>query len=200
MVKNREYLLNEEELEKYNVNMEEGIMINDRPQYVISISPRYQLERSQYMGKLYIDKEHLAFTRVEISLDVSDVEKATKFMLVHKPNSLRFKPRELTTSINYHYDGYYSRINYVRNIYNFNCDWQKKLFATNYLVVSEMVVTDHRPIAKIPSRKGSFRANDVLDTKVSDFNDPAFWESYNIIEPSESLEHAVKKLKKRAEQ
>jgi hypothetical protein len=31
---------------------------------------------------------------------------------------------------------------------------------------------------------------------VQDFYDEKFWEDYNIIEPTESLEYAVKRLKK----
>lgn len=199
LVKNRDYLLNDEEMQLYNFAMDEGVEINDRPQYVINFTPRYITDRPLYRGRMYIDKELMAFTRIEMSLDMSDQEKAIHFMLVHKPLSLRFRPRELTTYVNYHYDGRYSRISYVRNVYNFNCDWKKKLFATNYLVVSEMVVTDHSMIDKVPPRKGSFHSYEALDSKVEDFNDPAFWENYNILEPSESLESAVKKLKKRAE-
>lgn len=199
IVKNRDYLLNDEEMALYNFTMDEGVEINDRPQYVINFYPRYIVDRPLYRGKMYIDKDLMAFTRIEMSLDMSDQNKAIQFMLVHKPLSLRFKPRELTTYVNYRYDGQYSRISYVRNVYNFNCDWKKKLFATNYLVVSEMVVTDHTVIDKLPPRKGYFHSYEALDTKVEDFNDPLFWESYNILEPSESLEHAVKKLKKRAE-
>lgn len=200
LAKNRDYLLNEEELNKYFFLMEEGVIMNDRDQYVIRFEPQVvEEDRPLYYGKMYIDKERLAFTRIELSLDVSNTQKATAFMLVHKPGSLRFRPRELTTYINYRFDGNYSRINYIRNVFNFNCDWKKKLMATNYVVVSEMVVTDHSVIQKIPSRKGAFRQYDVLDAKVADFNDPEFWENYNILEPSESLENAVKKLKKRAE-
>ena len=41
-----------------------------------------------------------------------------------------------------------------------------------------------------------FKCSQSLSDKVSNFADEGFWGSYNIIEPTESLEHAVNKLKK----
>ena len=80
----------------------------------------------------------------------------------------------------------------------FNCDWKRKLFATSYTVVSEIVMTNREDApasGNIPYRE-SFMKSQVLSDKVQDFYDEKFWEDYNIIEPTESLEYAVKRLKK----
>jgi hypothetical protein len=79
----------------------------------------------------------------------------------------------------------------------FKCDWQRRLFATNYAVVSEMIVTESKEdnVSNI-SRKESFNKNESLSDKVMNFYDDNFWGAYNIIEPTESLESAVNKLKK----
>ena len=88
-------------------------------------------------------------------------------------------------------------LSYIRNGVRFKCDWKRKLFSTNYTILSEMVVTDGKEsgINTIPY-KMAFRSNQSLSDKVSNFADEGFWGSYNIIEPTESLEHAVNKLKK----
>ena len=89
-------------------------------------------------------------------------------------------------------------LNYVRAELKFSCDWKRKLFATNFTVVSELVMTDREdapPHGNIPYRE-SFTKNQVLSDKVQDFYDEKFWEDYNIIEPTESLEYAVQRLKK----
>ena len=199
LVKNREILLYEEDIAAYRFTMEEGTSIDERAQYVISFEPERERPYALYRGKLYIDMELLAFTRMEISLDMKDTQKATSVMLYKKPFGLRFRPRELSTIISYHYDGTCFRLSYLRNLYYFSCDWKKRWFSTAYRVVSEMVVTDYQE-AEVPrSRKGAFGSHDMLDTQTEAFNDAAFWESYNILEPSESLEHAVKRLKRRAE-
>ena len=60
-----------------------------------------------------------------------------------------------------------------------------------------MVVTESKEesVSNIP-RKESFNKNESLSDKVMNFYDDDFWGVYNIIEPTESLESAVNKLKK----
>lgn len=93
-----------------------------------------------------------------------------------------------------------SYLNYIRNEVRFKCDWKRRLFSTNYAMVSEMVVTDSKDQAvnAIPY-KMSFKSSQSLSDKVSDFRDENFWGSYNIIEPTESLEKAANKLRKQQE-
>lgn len=197
IVKNREILFYEKDLPAYRFKMEEGTIIDGRPQFVISFYAIGFREYPLYSGTIYIDMERVAFTRIEAALDVSDVPKAVEFMLVKKPRGLRFRPKGLTTTVSFRYDGEYSRLHYVRNIYLFNCDWKRRLFATSYKVVSEIVVTDYKESPVPKSGKGMFGHNDTLSSDVADFNDETFWKDYNILEPSESLENAVRKLKKR---
>ncbi len=198
LVKNRAEFLCEEMLQCYKFDIETPQTINDRPQYVISFQPSFSLpDYPLYFGLIYIDHATLSFTRIEYNMDCSDRQKATKIMLARKPFGMRFRPRALQTVVNYYYDGQYSDIAYIRTTYNFDCDWKKRGLAVHYEAVSEMLMTDHHPATEKPSRRDSFRRYDTLDKKVSDFDDPDFWEEYNILQPSESLEHAVQKLKKR---
>jgi hypothetical protein len=91
-------------------------------------------------------------------------------------------------------------MSYVRNEMRFNCDWRRRLFASPYTTVCEMVVTDRLAqgrLAKRPHGRSSFSRNERFYDRVEYFDDPDFWADYNIIEPTESLEHAIDKLKKR---
>lgn len=197
LVKNRESFLCEEMLQYYKLDIENPQTINDRPQYVISFTPAYNLpDEPLYYGLVYIDHATLSFTRIEYNMDCTDQHKASKVMLARKPMGMRFRPRGLQTVVNYYYDGQHSDIAYMRTTYNFDCDWKKRGMAVRYEAVSEMLITDHSQATEKPSRRDSFRRFDVLDKKVSDFDDPDFWKDYNILQPSESLEHAVKRLKK----
>lgn len=199
LVKNREVLFYEDDLPAYAFEMEGQTYLGNREQYVICFHPKEVRPYPLYSGTIYVDVERLAFTRIETSLDMSDPVKATAFMLHRKPRGLRFHPKALQTTVSYHFDGECSRLSYVRNVYLFNCDWRRRLFSTSYRAVSEMVVTDHEP-SEIPhGYRNMFGSHDVLTSDVADFNDTAFWTEYNILEPSETLEHAVKRLKKRAQ-
>lgn len=199
LVKNLEILLSSEELYNYELEMLPMATINDRLQYVVGLKPRFIMPYPLYFGRLYIDRERLAFTRAELSLDMSDREKVTDIMLVRKPTGVRFRPKEFTVLIDYRYENGITRPNYFRSTFNFNCDWKRRLLATSFTACCEMVVTDHEPATgtRPISGRDSFDSRDAFYDKVEYFRDPKFWEDYNIIEPSESLDNAIEKLVKK---
>ena len=197
VVKNPEILLSNEELTHYAMKMGSPVMINDRLNYAVEISPASEVDYPLYFGTLFIDAESLAFTRIELSLDMRDEQKATRSVLVSKPAGLRFHPKEMSVVIDYRLESGRWRLNYFRSIIRFACDWRKRLLHTNYTSVNELIVTDKYPEAIPIPRKEQFRRRDALSEKAAFFADPDFWKDYNIIEPSTSLEHAVDRLMKR---
>ena len=198
MVKQRDWLLNEEELNCYHLEMELPTTIGDRQQFVVSMRPRRKMPYALYTGRLYIDQETLAFTRAELSLDMSDRHKATEMMLVKKPLGVRFRPKELSLLVDYRYEDGVTRISYIRTFFRFNCDWRRRLFATAFTACCEMVVTDQNATTGLPIRgRESFDQRDAFYDKVDYFLDPIFWQDYNIIEPTVSLNRAIARLMKR---
>ena len=197
VAKNHEILFDKEELALYEFEMGKPTYIGDRLQFVIHFRPNYtDVEWARYFGTLYIDRELLSFTRIEMALDMSDTGKAVRAMVVRKPLTLRLSPKEMSIVINYRLKDEKSRLEYFRSTMRFNCDWRKKLFKTGYAVINELVVTDVRePAVQIP-RAEAFRSSDILSEKAVEFLDPDFWKDYNIIEPTESLEHAIDRLRK----
>jgi hypothetical protein len=197
VVKNPDILFDEEELTLYEFEMGMPTYIGDRLQFVIHFHPGSRpVDWALFHGTLYIDRELLSFTRIEMSMDMSDVDKATRQMIIKKPLSLRVTPKELSVVISYRLKDGQSRLEYFRSTMRFNCDWKKRLFATAYAVVNELVVTDLREPAVPISRAEAFRSVDYLIEKAAEFQDPDFWKDYNIIEPSESLEHAIGRLRR----
>lgn len=200
IVKNPDFLFDLESLAYYNFRMEESTSIGNRAQFVIGFAPRVNLPYALCYGKLYIDKERLSFTRTEFNLSMNDKNKATRAILRKKPLGLRFKPIEVSYLVAYEDRDNTTYLKYLRNNIRFKCDWKRKLFSTNYTVLSETVITDveENNVTPIPY-KASFKMNQAFSDKVSDFANDNFWAAYNIIEPTESLEHAVSKLRKRQE-
>lgn len=196
LIKNLDILFSKDDMPLYDFRMEMPTYIGDRLQFVISMDPSQDAEYALYFCKLYIDREQLSFTRVEASLDMRDKAKATRMILVSKPLSLRFIPREASLVLNYRLNDGLSRLEYFRSTIRFDCDWRKRLFKTRYTTINELVITDVRPEAIPIPRKERFRQRDYLNDKALEFQDPDFWKDYNIIEPSESLEHAIGRLKK----
>ncbi len=201
VAKNPDYLLNEESLSLCDFYMMVPVMIDGRMHFVIRIEPKPVTPFPLMGGLLYINQETFTITRSELQLDVRDWRKASEYMLVRKPIGLRFRPKELTMTIGYTTDMQgVTRMNYLRNEMRFNCDWKRRLFASSFTAVSEMVVTDRLTSgkdAKRPKGRSSFGLRERFYDHVEYFYDPDFWEDYNIIEPTESLEHAINRLKKK---
>ena len=199
VVKNREILLNIEELNNYHFAYKGMKQTGDQMAYVIEIRPAVVLEYPLYKGKLYIDRETLAFTKIELELDMSNTEKATRSILRKKPLGLRFTPHEMSISIDYKTDNGVTRLNYIRNVIRFRCDWKRKLFKSNFTVVSEMVVTDRTEGEQVTPIKvhDTFNRRDNFYDKVIFFNDPNFWGNENIIEPTEDLLDGIEKIKQK---
>lgn len=197
LVKNNNLMLNAENLHHYKFFITESVMINERPHYVVSFEPRVILPYALHYGKLFIDRESLTFSRAEFSVSMDDRNKATQAILRKKPLSLRFKPEEISFLVTYNQRDGLSHLHYIRSEIQFKCDWKRRLFSTNYSIVSETVITGKSTYdgERIPARL-AFRHTYSLSDKVDNFMDPNFWEDYNIIEPDESLESAVNRLKK----
>lgn len=197
-VKNKDFVLDPEDLTHYEFTMEDPVITDNRLQFVIRITPIYAAPWALYEGVFHIDQETLAFTRAELSLDMRDREKATTRMLVRKPLGVRFKPREMSVTVSYTTQDNVTRINYVRTLFRFNCDWKKRLFSTSFTAMSELVVTDWTDQDVHPIKgRDTFYQRDAFFDKVDYFDDPNFWADYNIIEPTESLENAIGKLRKK---
>ena len=199
VVKEKDVLLNPEELDNYTFRYVTMSKADDRNQYVVEIAPLLVMPYALYHGRLYIDQETLAFTRIDLSLDMNDTDKVTQMILRKKPSGLRFTPHELSIYIDYKTDDGVTRINYIRNVIRFRCDWKRKLFKSNYTVTSEMVVTDRQEGKDLkPIRnRDTFNRKDNFYDKVVYFNDPGFWGNENIIEPTEDLLKGIEKIKRR---
>lgn len=199
VVKNEDALLDAETLHYYELFMEEPVQIDNRLQFVIGFRPRVVLPYALYYGKLYIDREKLSFTRAEFNLSMDNKAKAVQAILAKKPYGLRFKPQEVSFLVTYKEVNGKTYLNYIRNNIRFKCDWKRKLFSTGYTVLSEMVVTDRdeKNAVPIPNRR-AFGQNEAFYDRVDEYWNEDFWGSYNIIEPTESLENAVHKLKKQS--
>lgn len=197
LVKNRSSVLDNRDLSMYKLELLPPKAIDGRMQFVISMTPAVITEYALQNAVLYIDRENMAFTRLELSLDMTDPVKATRSMLVKRPAGLRFKPREMSLQLNYKPEGGKYRMSYLKTVFRFGCDWKKRLFATEYSVVAEAVATNRytgEEALKIPRKDALAGRESLLDIS-GRFNDPDFWKDYNIIEPTVGLENAVNRLK-----
>lgn len=197
VAKNIDLIMTLDSLDNYTYSMNSVVNIDDKPNYVIDFVPNVETSYPLYYGKLYITQDNLAITMAEFSLDLNDVDKAARQFIRTKPSGLAFAPTATNYLVTYKQQGEKFYLNYVRIELKFKCDWKRKWFKNNYTIMSEMAITDRREdnIERFTNQE-SFKSNMVLADKIQDFADGDFWGAYNIIEPEESIQYAIKKIAK----
>lgn len=76
--------------------------------------------------------------------------------------------------------------------------WKKKLFNPSYTIMSEIAITDRteEEVIKFNSRE-RLKMGDIFTQQLSAFADPDFWGDYNVIEPDQSIESAIRRLNRK---
>ena len=146
-------------------------------------------------GRVYIDSQTYAIARGEYWMNVKGREaKAAARFVVKKPADFQFTAEKAIYSLSFKEIGGKWHFDYSRMELQLNARRKRSFFRHSYTIVSEMAVTDRKDEAfKIPNQE-KVRFNDILSDRVNDFTDPAFWGSYNVIEPDQSIEMAIRRI------
>ena len=188
----------EEFTEIYTFHLSDVISIDDRLHYVVSFKQNAYVDDPFYKGRLYIDMDKLAISEAEFELNVENQEEAARMFIQRKPMSMSIIPERAVYRAKYTIDENRWYFSYARAEVKFRVNWKKKLFNTTYSTMSELAVTDrtYEGIEKFAGKE-RFKSNDVMNEKVYIFFDQGFWEGYNVIEPDQSIESAIKRLNKK---
>ena len=116
-----------------------------------------------------------------------------------KPKKVNVWPTKANFRVDYaEKDGkwYY---NYSNLSLDFKVNWDKKIFNTTYSLSSEMVITDWKQNASLdyPKRKEFLNPAIILTDSKIGFKDSDFWGTENIIEPENTIQNAIKKIKRK---
>lgn len=196
VVKNLFMGVNVTEVEKfYDFRMEHPIQTNDRINYVVSFDQKPYLEDILFRGRIYIDVQTMAITRIEFNMNVEEREQATAIFIRRKPAGLKARVEYAAYMVQYRQipEGQWI-FDYSRTDLKFNAKWDRKLFRQNYTITSEMAITEYsREAYRIP-QESRVKTTDITLYRVADFEDPGFWEDYNVIEPESSIETVISRI------
>lgn len=198
IIKNPYVLLTDDLVGNYEFDLKNVTKINDKLHYVVEFKQKEYVDYPLYYGLFYIEADNLVLTSAKFSLNLEDEEETSKMFIRKKPVGVKVTPTVANYLVNYiEQDGKWY-FNYAREEVTFRCNWKRKLFNTNYSAMSEIAITD-RDSENIIRFKGSdqFRMKDVMIEEVGLFEDKDFWGAHNTIEPDQSIESAIRKLKKR---
>lgn len=198
ILKNTELILTIDAMKYYDYSLTGVIEIDNKTHYEISFVQKPGVEIPLFVGKLYIELESGAVTEAEFGLNLSDKEAATSIFVRKRPIGMQVTPEEVTYRTKYREQNGKWYFSYSRAEVKFKVNWKRRLFNTYYTTMSEIAITDRtdEEVIKFAGRE-KLRYSDIFSEKVSDFTDPEFWGDYNVIEPDQSIETAIRRLSRK---
>jgi hypothetical protein len=198
LAKNTEAVLTVDAMKYYDYSLTSVIEINGRPHYVIGFKQKPSVEMPLFMGDLYIDMETYALSEAEFGFNLEDKAVASSIFIKKKPLGMQVTPELATYRAKYREQNGKMHFEYSRAEVKFKVDWKKKLFNTYYTTMSEIAVTDRTDQEVIKfAGKDRIKYSDIFSDKVSAFADPDFWGEYNVIEPDQSIDAAIRRLSRK---
>ncbi len=198
IVKNTENILTFDAMKYYDYYVKSVIEIDNKPHYIIEFQQKPSVDMPLFMGSLYIDVDTYALTEAEFGFNLSDKEAVSSIFIRKKPLGMEVTPEVATYRARYREQDGRLSFTYSRAEVKFKVNWKKKLFNTFYTTMSEIAITDRtdQEVIKFAGRE-RIKYTDVFSEKVGAFADPDYWGDYNVIEPDQSIESAIRRLSRR---
>ena len=198
IVKNPETFLTREALQQYDLELSSIVVIDDRTNYVINFFQKPFITTPLYLGRMYIDIETYAIAQAEFSFNLENKELAASMFIRKKPIGMQVTPEVTSYLVRYREVNGKWYFAHSRAEVKFKVDWKKKLFNTNFTTMSELAITDRteEDVVKFASKE-RIHTTDFFTEEVAAFADPDFWGDYNVIEPDQSIESAIKRLSRK---
>jgi len=198
LAKNTETVLTKDAMQNYDYKLAGVVEIDNKPHYVIEFLQKPSVEMPLFMGSFYIAMDSYAITEAEFGFNLANKEAAQSIFIRKKPLGMKVTPEIATYRTKYREQNGKWHFEYSRAEVKFKVEWNKKLFNTYYTTMSEIAVTDRTDQEVIKfAGKDKVKYNDVFSDKVTSFTDKEFWGDYNVIEPDQSIESAIRRLSRR---
>ncbi len=198
LVKNPGVILSRDEFQFYDYTLDGIVDVGGRETYLVHFSPKKSSSYHTYEGNIYIDLETYALVNLKILVSKDKIEEATRVLVKKKPPGFDIRLQDAKYLVSYRMIGNIWYVNYTRVELSFRCKWPKKLFSSNFFIVSESVITDIETVgATKPRARESLKKTSVFSEEVSSFEDIDYWGSSNVIEPESSIQEAISKISKK---
>jgi hypothetical protein len=198
IAKNTESILTVDAMKYYDYSMTTVVEIGNKPHYVIAFRQKPSVDMPLFMGNLYIETGTYAITEAEFGFNLEDKAAASSIFIKKKPLGMEVTPEIATYRVQYREQDGIWYFAYSRAEVKFKVNWKKKLFNTYYTTMSEIAVTDrtNEEVIKFTGKE-KIRYTDVFSEEVEAFTDSEFWGEYNVIEPDQSIESAIRRLSRK---
>jgi len=198
IVKNPEAIITMEAMQYYDYSLISIVMIDDNPHYMVEFAQKEEVLTPLYFGKMFIDTRSFALKEMEFSLNLENIDEAKALFIRKKPLGVDVVPEQASYKAIFKETAGKWYFAYSRAEVRFNVSWKKRLFNSTYTTMSEIAITD-RTTEEVIKFAGAERVKytDVFSDKVSALSDPDYWGDYNVIEPDQSIESAIRRLSRK---
>ncbi len=198
VAKNRMSIFTKEVMKNYDYTLETIVVIDEKPHYVIEFHQNSNADTPLFLGKLFIEMESFALSEAEFSINLEDEDEAASIFIRKKPLGMKITPEMASYRVKYREQNGKWYFSYARAEVKFKVDWNKKLFNSHYTTMSEIAITDRteEEVVKF-TPKERLRKGDIFTEELAAFADPDFWGDYNVIEPDQSIESAIRRLNRK---
>jgi len=197
IIKNPYNLLSGDFIENYDYTFKNITKLNDKIHYVIEFKQKEGIDLPLYYGLFYIDADKLALSSAKFSLNMENEPEVRQMFIRKKPAGVKVTPLSADYIVNYQEKDGKWYFSYARGEIKFKCNWKRKLFNSKFSVMTEMAITDRSDVASERFKsKDRFKRNQVMTDEIGNFSDKNFWGASNTIEPDQSIEAAIRKLKR----
>jgi hypothetical protein len=195
LAKNPESIFTKDAMKYYDYRLSGVVEIDGKPNFIIDFNQKPDVDIPLFMGKMYIDTKSYAVSAAEFGFNLSNKEEAASIFIKKKPLGMQVIPELASYMVKYREQDGKWYFAYSRAEVKFKVSWKKKLFHTNYTTMSEIAITDRTDQEVIKfAGKERIKYSDIFSDQVATFADPEFWGDYNVIEPDQSIESAIRRL------
>jgi hypothetical protein len=195
IAKNPESILTMDAMKYYDYRLTGVVEIDGKPNFIIDFIQKPGVDIPLFMGKFYIETTSYAITSAEFGFNLTNKEEAASLFIRKKPLGMEVTPELASYMVKYREQDGKWYFAYSRAEVKFKVNWKKKLFHTNYTTMSEIAITDRTDQEVIKfAGKDKIRYTDIFSEEVTAFADLEFWGDYNVIEPDQSIESAIRRL------
>ncbi|MBE9509629.1 MAG: carboxypeptidase-like regulatory domain-containing protein [Bacteroidetes bacterium] len=198
LIKNPYSILTLEAMSSYDYKLVNIVVIDEMPHYVIEFHQKPDIDMPLFLGRLFIEMETFALTEAAFSMNLEDKNRASQIFIRKKPIGMKITPVLTSYRVKFREQEGKWYFTYSRAEVKLKVKWKKKLFNPTYTTMSEIAVTDRteEEVVKFNSRE-RLKKGDIFTQQLSAFSDPDFWGDYNVIEPDQSIESAIRRLNRK---
>ncbi|RPI46724.1 MAG: hypothetical protein EHM46_00245 [Bacteroidetes bacterium] len=194
VVKNRPDFLQEDFVDRYDLEFTDMVTYNDRLVYVISFHQKENIGALLFQGQIYLDQETLALVAVDFEYNPDLIHREPDLFLISRAPHIHIRPEFGRYHVDYRQTGVRYHLSQVRAEVGMKVRKRRQWIGARYHLTLEMAVTDINPGERLqisPSER--VRPAQVLADQPFE-SDPLFWGIYNTIRPEATLMESINRI------